>query len=451
VHFADANTGYAVGEYGTLLYTWDGGQTWLNRQSGGQGVINRMDANDVAHAWAAADQGRVIRTADGGNRWEQVPGDGLSGFGDILDVDFYADDVTGWAVGFEQQWVGDSSRISRSTDGGRSWTVQYTSPTDYRLETIAAVSPTTAVAMGQRPISGDLWVRTTDGGATWQDVTPPPPVGAMICSDFVNRNLGFVAGGGIWKTTDGGATWKKLPTPNSVIEGISFADRKNGWAVGGYGYVIHTTDGGRSWKQEATGQFPNFRMLDVSAVSPTDAWLVGDEYFAPFRRLVAFTHDGGQTWQGDSVPGVTDNTTNGLRTLDFVDPENGWVGTFLPTGGLQVDGGLFRRTGPTPAPVLSTDRLLSGSSTRMQVTGATPGDLAAFFVSPTGVGGTQAFRLLPPAIYLTTLRVDGAGSALLAGTVPPGFPGYEIHFQVLVATPGAGVVGTNTVSALIEP
>ncbi|HET9481257.1 MAG TPA: YCF48-related protein, partial [Candidatus Polarisedimenticolia bacterium] len=148
VQFADADHGFVVGDYGVLLYTNDGGANWYSRQSGGPGGFHRMDANDPAHAWLAADLGNVFFTTDGGIRWRWTLVAGFSQYGTIQSVDFLDDNLTGWATGVEQAWGGNTSRISRSLDGGRTWQLQFTSTIDFFFETIDALDEETAVASG---------------------------------------------------------------------------------------------------------------------------------------------------------------------------------------------------------------------------------------------------------------------------------------------------------------
>ena len=83
-------------------------------------------------------------------------------------------------------------------------------------------------------------------------------------------------------------------------------------ATAGEGAIFHTTDGGRTWvlQHETLHQ-----LIDVSAVSPDTAWVIGKSD-AAFR-----TRDGGATWQPiDSGTGMTD-----LNRVFTVDGNNVWV------------------------------------------------------------------------------------------------------------------------------
>jgi len=77
VWFADAGHGIAVGAYGSLLVTADGGRTWSDARS-------RMENPDELHYYAIAsggggrllivgESGIMFRSRDGGEHWEPLP------------------------------------------------------------------------------------------------------------------------------------------------------------------------------------------------------------------------------------------------------------------------------------------------------------------------------------------------------------------------------------------
>lgn len=93
--FADASTGWAVGEGGTVLHTADAGQTWESQPSGTTRTLRGVDFVDSRHGWAVGDTGTILRTDDGGRTWEREDG-GTSE--DLYRLDFVSLD-RGWAVG----------------------------------------------------------------------------------------------------------------------------------------------------------------------------------------------------------------------------------------------------------------------------------------------------------------------------------------------------------------
>ena len=69
VSFTNADTGTAVGDYGTVLRTTDGGATWLSQTSGTTGWLNSVSFTDVNNGTAVGEAGTIIHTTDGGTTW----------------------------------------------------------------------------------------------------------------------------------------------------------------------------------------------------------------------------------------------------------------------------------------------------------------------------------------------------------------------------------------------
>src|SRR5512137_667814 len=66
VYFTDANTGYAVGERGTIIKTTDGCATMTSQQSGTSVLLYAVCFEDPNHGCAVGEEGTIVRTNDGG-------------------------------------------------------------------------------------------------------------------------------------------------------------------------------------------------------------------------------------------------------------------------------------------------------------------------------------------------------------------------------------------------
>lgn len=184
--------------------------------------------------------------------------------------------------------AGNDGKVIRSEDGGKSWAEQGT-PTRQHLQDIGAWSPEKAVAVGNQGVV----IVTQDGGKTWKEVEAPkssvanklmrvrvfPDGGAWTVGEmgaifrskdygvswermakeedvawndvyFFDSSSGLVVGefGRIKATLDSGKTWRPVPSPvKSSLMGVRFRDGGHGVAVGMEGVVLKSDNGGKSW------------------------------------------------------------------------------------------------------------------------------------------------------------------------------------------------------------
>lgn len=193
-------------------------------------------------------------------------------------------------------WTGGNGWIARTDDGGKHWKIQYRHP--YVVMQIFALNAERAWAtldIGDN--RGAKLIRTTDGGAHWEDAGVVPSY-AFI--HFVSEKEGF---SGSARTTDGGKTWQTRPAPAKTVGDVYFHDADNGWAVvaerDGFS-VRRTTDGGRVWRtvmtRDSTVVPPH---AVIRSAGKDDAWVmvVGDSGMSQTSYSLFHTKDGGRNWQ----------------------------------------------------------------------------------------------------------------------------------------------------------
>jgi photosystem II stability/assembly factor-like uncharacterized protein len=68
IAFATADTGWVVGNKGTILHTNDGGNTWLSQKSRVKADLKRISVVDPFVVWIVGDA-LLLRSLDGGKNW----------------------------------------------------------------------------------------------------------------------------------------------------------------------------------------------------------------------------------------------------------------------------------------------------------------------------------------------------------------------------------------------
>jgi len=354
VQFLDPQTGWAVGVYGTIITTTDGGDTWDIINSEIADNLNKIYFTDYSTGWVVGDSGCIFHSDDGGESWSLQPS-GTSF--DLVDVHFI-DNNQGWTIGcgdWDPYFFYYRSCVILSTNnGGASWaSVLY--DTTYTLKGVHFISNSHGWAVGTKCDTAfryfeGIIISTYNGGISWANITNPNFwLGGFEDIIFVDSDNGWVVGSSnIFHTDDSGFTWEVQFTHGGpggggpYLYSISFADTNHGCAVGlqgmeGVGNVPtyrFTDNGGEAWLGSAL-YFPNLVYNGISLSSPDHGWTVGS------IGIILHTSDGCNTWQSQS--GV--NTFLPLYDIFFTDQDNGWAVGFhatLPSLGIimhTTDGG----------------------------------------------------------------------------------------------------------------
>jgi len=264
VSFADDDHGWAVGATGTLLRSTDGGQTWtptsVTVTDPFDGSARELDATlfgvaavSPREAWAVGDFGAVIHTVDGENWTAQVITPEELADENIPDRIFnsvhFSDSERGWITG-------EFGTTLRTTDGGQTWIGEREisgAIDDIYLFDIAPNGNGWTVAGGV----GGVAIATSDAGTAWQAMDVPTTAGLFGAA--VRGERGVLVGdrGVLLVSADAGASWRTPERPRSFawLGGAVFGDNGLVLAVGEGGIILRSTDGGETW-QRAMGHEP---------------------------------------------------------------------------------------------------------------------------------------------------------------------------------------------------
>jgi photosystem II stability/assembly factor-like uncharacterized protein len=255
--------------------------------------LRGLSAPSANIAWASGTHGTYLRSMDSGNSWipAQVPGAAALDFRDV--EAFGADLAYLLSAG-----PGDQSRIYKTSDGGKSWTLQFTNadPGGF-FDCMAFWDHDHGIAVGD-PVNGSFeLITTSDGGGSWRPIPvhslPPavPGEGAFAASGGCiavegKTNVWFATGGQaarVFRSRDAGRTWSVVNSPivhgadSAGIFSIAFRDAKHGVIAGGdyqqpekdAANLAFTDDGGLTWRlSPISAQFYTSAVVWGRATSP---------------------------------------------------------------------------------------------------------------------------------------------------------------------------------------
>lgn len=352
------NTGYAGGEFGTLLKTTDGGTTWTGLRTGTAQALDQVqvvDANTVV-----AGGGCVARlSVNGGQSFSRIAFTPVESSCDQpLKSLSFADKNSGYLL------LNDGS-VLQTTDGGQTFTPRTAVPGTRAAggnATAGAISFRSQTAGFVATASGAIFV-TADQGQSWTQVADTGVGIDRITFVTPDRAYTTGAGGGLSRTSDGGLTWTAKPSGSQKLTGIACADADNCLLATGSSTLLRTADGAQTPPTPVKAGNDAFNA--VAFASATRAVAGGDRgstvvsddsglTFAPIggrldgkffsvtagstaqtayapgpRGTLGRTTNAGQTWQSGNIP-----TTADVSAVTFPSTLEGYA--------LDVRSGVFR-------------------------------------------------------------------------------------------------------------
>ena len=302
------------------------------QESGTNALLQAVSVVDARIVWVSGHRGTFARTLDGGATWQssRVPGADSLEFRDVHAVS--ADTAYLMSAG-----SGALSRVFKTTDGGRTWTLQHLNAEPEAFFDCFAFWDSRRGVLFSDAVRGEHMVLTTnDGGASWVRAPsarlPPAAAGegsfaaSGTCVTALGARSAWIGTGNasparVLRTTDGGQSWSAAAVPVASGEAaglasVIFRDSLHGVALGGEigrgtargDYVARTDDGGRTW---------------TIAGRPTFAGAVYGAAYAPGAPTPTIVAVG---------PRGTDLSTDDARTWTAIDTLAAWSVGFARTG-----------------------------------------------------------------------------------------------------------------------
>jgi photosystem II stability/assembly factor-like uncharacterized protein len=352
VKVVDAANIYAVGERGTFMKSVDGGDTWaVNTQVGELdtdqwGCLSHlnlytgwfMDANTgiVGGQSVFGQPGRISKTTDGGNSWTRYTYNNFSN-GRVLGM-YFVNSTTGYLCGT------NDAKLYKTTDAGLTWINKSTSPS-FPVDNIKAVFAidTGNIYLASLDFAQTVYHYTTAGG--WTTMNLPGSFTVITDIIFKDANTGYVCGNPNYAayTTNAGASWNVSTVVSS--EGMNDLDYVNGtlYMAGAYQFYYKSTNNGVNWTSVYFRDLSNPNQPPLN--SPANIWgmsingndisLVGQD------GIVNISNDGGSSWRNKNYSvgnnyGSYSYASMLVQTAGASDPAtagNIWLG---PDGGGNI-------------------------------------------------------------------------------------------------------------------
>lgn len=319
IQFIDQFTGWIVGHGGTILYSENAGNTWQDYSINTDIDLNGLHFIDQYNGWIVGEEGTILYTQDGGVGWEYQDCGCDNNFREV----FFTDELNGWIVG--------GHAIYNTTDGGANWELQYYNEYENPSDIFFA-DPDIGWIANAATNNGFVY-HTSNGGQNWysQGSLSATIVGISFSNSYNGWAVGSRIDGSGWSgyifnTTDGGLNWSNQWTgwDGVILNGVHATNSGPVWAVGGGGLMLKK-ESGTSWAELSEAFDKNTRYYSVFFVDQDNGWLVGggESYFYEDWERIRHTSDGGLTWE-------MQHSANGhnhqiLNDIFFIDEYKGWA------------------------------------------------------------------------------------------------------------------------------
>ncbi len=251
----------AVGEYGHVVISDDGGETWTQAEYvPTRKTLTGVSFADELNGWAVGHDAIIIHTADGGTTWTRQYID-VVGEDDIdpMTGDAPPDNTLLTVHFFDADHglaMGAFSLVLETYDGGENWDERdlnvpvddsdpYYFPEEYHLNAMFLGPDDTIFVAAE---FGTVY-RSMDGGENFEEIVTPYEGSFWGGLNTGNAVLVFGMRGNLWRTEDLGDNWDQVDSDTvQSLGGGTILDDGSIVIAGLGGAVIYSTDGGQSFE-----------------------------------------------------------------------------------------------------------------------------------------------------------------------------------------------------------
>jgi len=191
ISYVDEKHAVAVGYYGSVYWTEDGGDSWKRGLTDTRLSLYNVSMADAQHGWAVGQRGLILRTNDGGKTWTRQKNLKESEGTHLFSVTAIDRD-NAWAVG---EW---GTRL-RTKDGGETWEDRSFLVDEYHPQFVW--------------LTPDEQEKVREGKKVYDDVS----VNDIYCEKAPGKRCWLIGEFAyIYYSNDQGETWKKSNIEGSV-------------------------------------------------------------------------------------------------------------------------------------------------------------------------------------------------------------------------------------------
>jgi photosystem II stability/assembly factor-like uncharacterized protein len=280
--------------------------------------IQQMSFVSARVGFAAAGNGQVLRTTDGGVSWTPVINAPYPYYWYGVHA-LKPNDIV--AAGFFNSDDAYAAMIRWSHDGGDTWSDDLVLTNNKYVRTNHVHFWNSQLGFVATSSGAPDLFRTTSGGLTltdWNATTIDPDWFGPQFSALPNGHV-RISGINYCESTDYAATWSCRHSIDPLSDYVTFfIDDQHGWVGGGgdqgelvgqppnfRGYVYLTTDGGASWSGRTLDV--TWPIQSILFVNKRDGWAMGGYAIAPVLPDTGgayISHDGGLTWTMEADLGL---------------------------------------------------------------------------------------------------------------------------------------------------
>jgi photosystem II stability/assembly factor-like uncharacterized protein len=282
---------YAVGAFGTIRATRNGGSRWRGQGNplGGSSVaLSRVACPGPNTCYVVELPDKVLVTRNGGVTWVSHTLTLSSPKASLTDVACIGTSVC--------YLVAQPNAVYLTTNGGSTWALQSIPPTvpcqgscgspniSYSLEWVFCLPSHLCRAGGTKFVGShegfaDAVIQTTTVGASWTMLTHGFSPAAAVCTT-ASRCYGlysspFDPGNKVWFSTDAGVSWQSRPSGTARFRnGIACPAPRTCYTVGNVGTITWTTNGAPFVSQAS----PTIRNLNgIACIKVNVCFAVGNK------------------------------------------------------------------------------------------------------------------------------------------------------------------------------